>query len=381
MALTDAGAECIVVEPPPGVRERARAAVRGKAPLEPPPGAEEQERFRAHDPLRRNKRSIAIDLKQPAGLEVVRRLADRVDVLFEGFRPGVADRLGIGYGTLAERNPRLIYASITGYGQSGPYHGAAGHDVNYIALSGQLAATGRAGTRPAIPLNVIGDIASGGLMGALAISEALFARERTGRGRYLDIAMAEGSLYLLAWHLGRVLAGQPAPGPDRGRLGGEMPYYDVYRCADGRFVALGCFDSHFWSTLCTRLGCPELITEQHSRAARPRVRAVLAERFASRGRDEWIAFMRGHDVCLTPVLELDEALEDEHFRAREMIATLDDAVVGPVRQVASPLARGDASVPGQRTAPELGQHTDEILAELGYSSGERAHLRDRSVVA
>jgi crotonobetainyl-CoA:carnitine CoA-transferase CaiB-like acyl-CoA transferase len=381
MLLADAGADCIVVEAPPGVREASRAHLRGEAGLESPPPQAEAERLRAHDPLRRNKRSIAINLKDPQGKAVVERLARWADVLVEGFRPGVTDRLGLGYRHLSQCNPRLIYCSLSGYGHTGPYRDVVGHDINYIALGGLLGTTGHADGRPALPLNVAGDIAGGGLLAAFGIMQALYARERTGRGQHLDIAMSDGVLYLMAWHAGRVLAGQPAPQPGRGRLGGEMPYYGVYQCADGLWISLGCFDSHFWKTLCEVLQRPDLIPLQHDGAHRDAVKSALTEIFLRRSRDEWCKLLLPHEVCIAPVLGLDEALQHEHQLARGMVTELQDPRLGSVRHIGIGVRMSETPGRLRSTAPVLGQHTDEVLSQVGYDHNEIADLRVMGIVS
>lgn len=381
MLLADSGADCIVVEAPPGVRESARAHLRGEAGLEPPPAAAQADRLRAHDALRRNKRSIALNLKSPEGQQIAGQLAQWADVLVEGFRPGVAQRLGLDYATLAKLNPRLVYCSLSGYGHSGPYRDVVGHDVNYIALGGQLSTNGRQGGKPAIPLNVVGDIAGGGLLAAFGIMQALYVRERTGRGQHLDLAMSDGVLYLMAWHAGRVLAGQAAPRPGMGRLGGEMPYYDVYECADGQWLSLGCYDSHFWKILCTVLELPHLIPWQHDPEHRAEVREALERCFRSRTRDEWTRALLAHDVCMAPVLGLDEALEHEHHRAREMVTELDDPSLGKVRHVGVGIKLSETPARLRSTAPVAGQHTAEVLQMLGYGAGDVASLKQQGAIA
>ncbi len=339
------------------------------------------QRRRAHNALARNKRSIVVNLKEETGREVVYRLAKDADVFLEGFRPGVVDRLGVGYERIAEVNPRIVYCSLSGYGQTGPYRDMVGHDINYISIGGALSMIGRPGAKPAIPYNTIADFAGGGLMSAYAILAALLARDRTGRGQYVDMAMSDGVLYLLASQTGGVLAGGPPPRPGARGLGGGSPHYDVYECADGKYLSLGSLEPHFWANLCEVAGRPDMKPHEFDASKHDEFSEHLARMFKTKTRDEWFAQLRDIDLCVAPVLDLDEALADEHNRARSMVVEVEDERAGRVQHVG--IGPKFSATPGsvRTTAPAPGQHTDDVLASLGYSPDEAAALRQRGAIA
>jgi alpha-methylacyl-CoA racemase len=271
--------------------------------------------------LDRGKRTIGLDLKSPRGVEAFKRLAAQADVVIEVFRPGVAERLGIGPDDLHAVNPRLVYGRLTGWGQDGPLAGRAGHDIDYIAISGVLSMLGRAGEKPTPPINILGDFAGGGLMLAYGIVLALFERERTGRGRVIDAAMVDGAALLFA-----LFSPLLRPGPDGGPLAGwgergtnlldtGAPQYDTYETADGGYVAVGALEPKFWDELVARLGLEDL-PDRNDRANWPAIRARLAEAFRSRTRAEWEKIFEGSDACVFPVLTMSEAPRHPHNRAR-----------------------------------------------------------------
>lgn len=377
MLLADFGAEVTAVEPPARlstVRQPSLVATDG------PPGWDNEQRLLAFNPLRRNKRSVVIDLKSPDGVRIVRRLAAGADVVIEGFRPGVADRLGIGYEQLREDNSALVYCSVTGYGQDGPRRREAGHDLNYIATSGLLSLVGSRAGDLAIPVNVAGDFAGGGLMAAYGVLLALWAARETGQGQHVDVAMSEGSLALLATQVGRTLAGERAPEAGRGRLTGRNPNYNVYRCKDERWVAVGCVEPEFWQAFCTQMGRPDWVSAVGDPDAADRCYEDLVKTFLTRSRDDWMTVLDGAAFCVSPVLSMDEALEDEHARTRDRIVDLTDPRVGPVRQIGVTPRLG--STPGRVRTPSAmrGEHTVEVLAELGFDDAEVARLRTAGVV-
>jgi crotonobetainyl-CoA:carnitine CoA-transferase CaiB-like acyl-CoA transferase len=330
--------------------------------------------------LNRGKRSIRIDLKTDGGREVLLRLVRESDVLLESFRPGVMDRLGVGYERLREVNPGLVYCAITGYGQDGPYRDRSGHDLNYLGLVGLLGLTGERDGPPVQPGGQIADIGGGAQMAAFGILAALRERDRSGEGQFVDVSMADGALSWLAMvaaaHFGGVTA-------RRGEipLGGALLCYRPYACADG-WVTLGALEPKFWQAFCRGLGREDLIERQLDPPGSPAHREVEAI-FAARTRAEWSAFASEHDCCLEPVLDLDEALDSELVRAREMVAELDQpGAERPVRLLGVPvkLSRtpGDANrAPG----PTLGQDSAAVLAEVGYSPEEIRALEEAGAVA
>jgi alpha-methylacyl-CoA racemase len=333
--------------------------------------------------LNRNKRSIALDLKSAAGRAVFLRLVKTADVVLESFRPGVMSRLGVDYAALSVQNPRIILCSISGYGQDGPDALRAGHDINYIARAGALAYGGDMDGPPSLPGVQVGDIGGGSLLGAVAILAALQERERTGKGRLVDVSMCEGSLAFMALHLGaRLAAGPDSPPLSRGddSLNGGYACYRVYATKDGRFVSLGALEPKFWQAFCAAVGREDLVelgylTGEAGRAAKKKV----AELFAQRTREEWVAFSRDLDLCLEGVWEGDEVFADPQHTARGITFDIDDPHVGrKVTQLRVPLRFGE---PPKQPAPLLGEHTDEILRASGFTPEEIAGLRDSGAVA
>jgi alpha-methylacyl-CoA racemase len=331
-------------------------------------GAEESARSALFLALNRGKRSIRLDLKKDEGKEVLLRLAREYDVLLESFRPGVLDRLGVGYERLKQENPGLVYCAITGYGQDGPYTGRSGHDMNYLGLNGLLALTGEAGGPPVQSAGQIADIGGGALMAAVGVLVALRERERSGEGQVVDVSMFDGSLSWLALVAAKYLAdGEP---PRRGdpELAGRLICYRPYACKDG-WVTLGALEPKFWQAWCQGVGRDDLMDKAFERPG-SEAHAEVERIFLERTREEWRAFASQHDCCLEPLLELDEALDSELVRAREMVTELHQPGTDGVRQLGVPvkLSRtpGDAQGPG----PVLGEHSEEVLAALGYSRVE-----------
>jgi alpha-methylacyl-CoA racemase len=322
----------------------------------------------------RGRRSVALDLKQPAGVDAVRRLADRADVLIEGWRPGVAERLGLGPQALHARHPGLVYGRMTGWGQHGPLAERAGHDIDYIAVAGALGAIGPADGRPTPPLNLVGDYGGGALYLAFGIMAALFERQRSGRGQVVDAAMVDGVASLAGLFHGLAAARQwdaRAEGRGRNLLDGGAPFYDTYACADGRFVAVGALEPKFFAELVARLGLDDgWRARQYDRRAWPELRAALAAAFAARARDDWAAHFDGSDACVAPVLSLAEAPSHPHLRARGTFVE-----VGGVVQPAPAPRFSRTPVATPRPSPEPGADTGAVLAEAGFTPDEIAALR------
>jgi alpha-methylacyl-CoA racemase len=329
---------------------------------------------RTYDMLARNKRSIVLDLKTDAGQRVLHRLCERADVLLEGNRPGVTKRLRADYATLSAINPRLVYCSLTGYGQDGPLAEAAGHDINYIAIAGVLSQIGfgpdAPDPRPVPPLNLVADFGGGGLLAAFGIVAALLERERSGRGQYVDAAMIDGAASILSAHYSTAGA---LSKPGRGLLGGGAPFYRCYTCRDGRHVAVGAIEPKFFAALCEGTGL-DFRAEQMDARRWPAQARAFAARFLEKTRDEWAEIFAGAphglDACVAPVLELDEAPARPHAVARHAFP------LGPDGQVHTAPAPRLARTPGEirRAAPAPGEHAEEVLREAGLA-GELERLR------
>ncbi|QKE82818.1 CaiB/BaiF CoA-transferase family protein [Arthrobacter sp. NEB 688] len=314
--------------------------------------------------LRRSRPSIAVDLKHPDGVAAVRRLADGADVLIEGFRPGVLERLGLAPDDLLARNPRLVVGRMTGWGQEGPWAPRAGHDITYAALSGTLHAMGGA-ERPVAPVPVLADFAGGAMYLVSGVLAALVSRGTTGRGQVVDAAMVDGAAHLLT--LVHTMLGAGA-WEDRRRsnvLDGGAPFYDVYECADGRFVAVGALEPQFWRELLGLLGVT-VDGEQYDTATWPAQRAALEAAFAGRTRDEWAAHFEGSDACVAPVLSLEEAHRHPHHAARGSFVPGPDGA--PVPRPAPRLSGTPLGEPGPEPVP--GQHTREQLLAHGFAAAE-----------
>ncbi|HOW48557.1 MAG TPA: CaiB/BaiF CoA-transferase family protein [Rubrivivax sp.] len=318
----------------------------------------------------RSRRSVALDLKNPAGRDAVLRLVERADVLIEGFRPGVAEKLGLGPGDCRARNPRLVYGRMTGFGQTGPLAQAAGHDLNYIALTGALDAIGPAGAKPVPPLNLVGDYGGGALYLAMGLLAALHERQSSGRGQVVDAAMVDGAASLMSIFYGLHAGGRWGEPRGENLLDGGAPFYDTYETADGRHVSIGALEPKFFAELVQRIGLDaRFVARQYDRRAWPELRAALAAAMRSKTRAQWCALLEGTDACFAPVLSLDEAPAHAHAAARGGFVEL-DGVVQP-----GPAPRFSRS--GSRTPqppPAVGAHTDALLAEAGFSAAEIAAL-------
>jgi alpha-methylacyl-CoA racemase len=339
-------------------------------------GAEDSAKSALFLALNRGKRSIRLDLKTAEGREVLLRAARESDVVLESFRPGVLDRLGVGYDALRAVNPGIVYCAITGYGQDGPHRDRSGHDMNYLGLVGLLGLTGQAGGPPVQSAGQIADVGGGSLMAAFGILAALRERERSGEGQLVDVSMADGALSWLALIAAAYLADGVVPRRGDLDLAGALVCYRPYRCADG-WVTLGALEPKFWHAWCRGVEREDLVDQQFARPGSATHREVEAL-FAQRTRQQWQDFASEHDCCLEAVLELDEALASDHVRARDLVTELDQpGAQRPVRLLGLPvkLSRtpGDAN---RGPGPALGEHTTEVLAALGYGDEEiRALLR------
>ncbi|WP_432197476.1 CaiB/BaiF CoA transferase family protein [Streptomyces sp. bgisy027] len=329
--------------------------------------------------LQRGRRSVALDLKATEGTRTALRLVDTADALIEGFRPGVAERLGLGPEECLARNPKLVYGRMTGWGQDGPLAHTPGHDINYIALSGALHAIGPADGDPTVPLNLIGDMGGGGLLLALGIVGGLVHARATGRGQVVDAAMTDGSALQLALVHGMMAQGQWTDRRGGNQLDGAAPFYRTYRCADVGHMAVGCIEPQFYAEFLDVLGLSTdpLFAKQNDTSAWPAMAARLEEIFAHRTRSEWTAAFTDREACTTPVLDFTEAATHPHNVARGTYLTRDDDLLSPApapRFLGTPTAAG-------HPAPSNGAHTDEVLLAAGLSADELAALRTQGVIA
>ncbi|MDH3212283.1 MAG: CoA transferase [Myxococcales bacterium] len=362
--LADYGARVIKVGAPPK---------QGGVQIEPPYYA-----YSAHRGMQRAR----IDLKAPEGRAAALKLAGGADVILESFRPGVADRLGIGYAEVRRVNPRIVYCSTSGYGQDGPHAGWAGHDLNYLAVAGFLYCTGRrADGGPPLPGATLADSAGGGMHAAVAILAALLRRGHSGEGEYLDVAVAEGVLSLMSLSVDQHLATGEEPGPGHDILTGRYACYDVYRARDGRWLAVAAIEPAFYANLCRALGLEEWIPSQKDDERQEEIRAAFREAFARRDRDEWVAALAPADTCVAPVHSIGEAVRDPHFEARGAFAEARHARHGRFRQVGPVLA----GMPRARTAAEVRDasvtDTEALLHDAGLSAEEIETMRSQGVVA
>ncbi len=329
-----------------------------------------------HDLHLRGKSSVAVDLKHQEGAEVLLRLVQTADALIEGFRPGVVERLGVGPAQCLARNPALVYGRMTGWGQDGPLSDRAGHDIDYIALSGVLHAIGPV-ERPMPPLNLVGDFGGGGMLLALGVLAGVLHARETGEGQVVDAAMVDGSALLTTAMHGHIAEGWWAPARESNLLDGGAPFYTVYETADGGHMAVGALEPQFYAVLLEGLGVDrETLPGQLDRQGWPAIRAVLAARFAERTRDEWAEHFAGIDACVAPVLDAGEAPRHPHNRARGVFIEV-EGVTQP-----APGPRFSATTATSPTGPAYpGQDTDRVLGALGYSQGEISMLRRVGAVA
>jgi alpha-methylacyl-CoA racemase len=330
---------------------------------------------RPYDAMLRGRRSVTLDLKAPAGIAVALELAARADALIEGFRPGVLERLGLAPEVLLARNPRLVIGRMTGWGQDGPLAPRAGHDIDYIALSGALDAIGHAGGRPTLPLNLVGDFGGGGMLLACGVLGALIEAQRSGKGQVVDAAMVEGASLLTTMFWGLRAAGQWRPQRGTNILDSGAPWYDTYETADGKFVALGAIEPKFYAEMLTRLGLAhDDLPAQDDRGGWPVLRARFAQVLRTKSRAEWCRIFEGSDACFAPVLSFEEAKSHPHNAARRAHV----AVAGIEQPAPAPrFSRTPSHVRG--APPERGAGGLAALADWGFAPTEIASLRDRGL--
>ncbi len=380
MLLGDLGAEVLEVEAPE-VAELRKSWQFSQG--------EESEKRAAYYAPNRNKKSIVINLKSEAGREVFYRLSQRADVIVEGFRPGVVKRLGIDYETISKLNPKVVYCSLSGYGQDGPYHTFPGHDINYIAMAGILGLIGSSEGPPVIPLNLVADFAGAALYGALGILAALMARNKTGKGQHVDVAYLDGAISLMTWfNCGYFFDGSVLK---RGEswLHGAYPYYGIYETKDGKYITIGCLEPHFWENLCRLLGKEEYISyhfaiehtfHRPEGAKWDEIRSFLKQVFLTKTRDEWFELLNRNNIPAGKVYTPEEVFNDPQVLHRHMAIEIEHPTWGKIKQVG--IAPKLLDTPGKvrSLSPLPGEHTDEVLQELGYKQKEIDSLRHRGVI-
>jgi alpha-methylacyl-CoA racemase len=361
--LADYGAAVVKVGP---------TARKGSVQVQPP--------FHTYGAGRGTKR-IQIDLKAPAGKDAFLRLAAAADVVIESYRPGVADRLGIGYEAVRRVNAGIVYCSTSGYGQDGPAAGWAGHDINYLAMGGFLACTEpRADGGPPIPGATVADSAGGGMHAVIAILAALIRRSVSGEGQYLDVSAAEGVLSLMALSIDQFLATGEVAGPRQTLLTGRYAFYDLYATRDGKWLSVGAIEPHFYANLCKALGLDQYIDHQMDGARQDEIRAAFARAFAQRDRDDWVAELAPGDTCVAPVYTLPELADDPHFASRGVFMEASHPEHGVFRQVGPVLAGGERAQPVHQLRSPSETDADALLAAAGMSEQEIAKLRGDGVV-
>lgn len=368
MLLGDFGAEVIKIEQP-GIGDYIRWM--------PPRMKKESGLFLA---INRNKKSMTLNLKTSQGQEIFYRLVESVDVIIEGYRPGVVKRLGVDYITVKAVNPKVIYCSLSGYGQTGPYRNWVGHDINYIGIGGILAITGTA-DEPVIPGVQIADLAGGGMLAAIAILTALFARKKTGIGQYIDVAMLDGVVSWLSIHAGKYFVDQEIPNPNTMPLSGGTASYNIYETKDRKWISLGILEKQFWINLCQVIGREDLEDAPYFEPShRDELKSILQSIFRTKNQIEWINLLNSADVPCGPIYTIDEVFKDPQVLHRDMFLEMDHPTEGRIKQLGIPIKFSET--PGQLRLPppQLGEHTAEILQSLGYSEEQIQNFRIKGVI-
>jgi crotonobetainyl-CoA:carnitine CoA-transferase CaiB-like acyl-CoA transferase len=382
MILGDLGADVVRIEALPGVG--GRGAGLGTSPM-----GEEGRKRAAFDALNRNKRGVGLNLRSEQGRGIFHKLAKTADVIIEGFRPGVVKRLGVDYESIRAINPRIIYCSLSGYGQDGPYSKFSGHDVNYISIAGALNLIGTPDRPPVVPLNLLADFAGASLHGVIGIMAALIARDKTGEGQYVDISYTDGAMSIITWFISQYFSSGVLFNKGETWLHGVYPYYGVYEAKDGKYVSIGCVEPWFWENLCRALGkdeyIPYCISPEHF-LHKPEgdkweeISSNLRQVFLTKTRDEWFDFLAEKDVPVGKVYTLDEVFSDPQVLHRHMVVEVEHPTVGKVKQPGIAIKLSETPGKVRRLAPIFGEHTEEILRELGYTQPQIAELRQSSVI-
>ena len=331
--------------------------------------------------LNRNKRSLKLNLRTQEGKDILIKLISTADVVVEQFRPGVMDRLGLGYETLKQYNPRIIMCSISGYGQDGPKSQMAGHDINYLSDTGILEMIGNYKGSPVVPGIQIADVGGGSLWAAFSIVAALFAREKTGKGQYIDVSMTDAVFTLMSALAGAYFVDGEVPHRSETLLGGGFAWYYVYRTKDDRYISLGMLEAKFWKNFCVAIGRPDYVAIQNSpHEVQEKMKQELTELFATKTADEWMEILEPLDACAAKVKDLKEALADEHLNHRGMIIEMDHPVEGKIKSIGFPVKFSEQPYSVRMAPPTFGQHTDEILMEIGLEQAAINELRSKGAI-
>ncbi len=380
MTMADMGAEVFKVEMPPGGGHKGV----GEGLVYYPEQEDEAARMVAHSAMDRNKKRVAINMRTPAGQAVFQRLAKSSDVVLESFRPGVMDRMNVGYPALSKINPRIIYCGISGYGQTGPYRDYVGHDGNYAGFGGILGMTGdRVGGPPVLALNIVADMAVAYLNGLVGIMLALFAREKTGRGQMVDISMMDGVIGMLAGVPGAVEYPYSGVVPVRGDTltSGNNPYYAVFETKDKKWLSVCPIEPRFWANMCKALGREDLVAHEFDpNPKKDEIMTDLRKIFRTKNRDEWFETLAPQDVPVGKVLDVDEVFHDPQALARQMVLEIVHPKFGKVRQVGISIKLSDTPGSIRTLAVPLGHDTDEVMSGLGYSKAEIQKLRSEGAI-
>ena len=331
----------------------------------------------------RNCKTMGLNLKSKEGLSIFRKLAKTADIIIEGFRPGTTKRLSVDYDTVKKINPRIIYASLTGYGQDGPYRDVVGHDINYISIGGLLGTTRGSDGAPVIPRTVLADFAAGGMAAVIGILAALTARDKSGRGQYVDVSMTDAIVGLMMPVLLPSLLGETISEQGENIATGEQqrPWYNVYKTKDGKYISVGSVEPWFYANLCRLLGREDFIEHQYAEGEkREEILQYFKQTFLTKTRDEWLKILRQKDTCVAPVYSPEEVISDPHLIARGMIAKVPHPTMGQARQIGPIIKLSRSPFKARNWAQRFGQHTEEIMRELGYKKARIKKLREAEVI-
>jgi crotonobetainyl-CoA:carnitine CoA-transferase CaiB-like acyl-CoA transferase len=331
--------------------------------------------------LNRNKKSIILDLKAPEGQEIFYKLARQADVILETFRPGVVKKLRIDYETMKTINPQIIYCSLTGFGQNGPYKDLPGHDVNYLGVGGVGSLTGEP-DRPTLMGVQVADIGGGGLNATIAILMAVIARTKMGIGQYIDVAMLDGAMTWLTYAFSRYWASKTLPVRGYDRLSGGRPGYGIYKTKDNKYIAIGALEEKFWRNLCIAINRNDIIeVQQPTGELKAKITEILKEAILKKTREEWLELSKENDICISPVYELNEIVGDPQIQAREMFIDFEDDRVGAIKFIGMPFKLSQTPGRIRFRAPGYGEHTNELLRALNYTEEEIQHLHKKGIIS